>query len=298
MRKFYNGRDYFVDESERVIILSDSMQQKLLNGNQFEKFKKLGGSSVGNILTPDRFNSDFKAFCHITRLSLPVLQRKYVRAGETLEPKIIDHLSTYFEKKFGPEFKIKHIEAKNVNYDYFKDEYVLGGVPDALIESKKIVFEIKTTQEKNWAAWTINGSVAQSMDKKDGVPLNYKKQAQLYTNLLNYDRFMIVGLFLKDEDYLNPEKVNVAERKMELFQYKVKNNRELELQIADDKEKLIKFHEKYSLHKEKISPQYDLINDIDQVEYLKCKNEQEWEELFNKWKKLGKIDQDIDFKNV
>nr|WP_307917387.1 hypothetical protein [Mycoplasmopsis bovis] len=133
-------------------------------------------------MTPDRFNSEFKAFCHIARLALPVLQKKYVYAGQILEPKIIDNLQEFYTKKLLKSTIIKHIEAKDVDYDYFKNLDIIGGVPDALAENEKIVFEIKTTNIKNYDSWTLNGQANKL--KKDGVPLGYKKQAQLYASLL------------------------------------------------------------------------------------------------------------------
>lgn len=295
MAKYYNGTHYILDEENHQVVLMDNFQEQLLGSNKFLKFKKLGGSSISNILTPDRFNSEFKAFCHIARLALPVLQKKYVNAGQILEPKIIENLQEFYNKKLLKNTIIKHIEAKDVDYDYFKNLDIIGGVPDALAENEKIVFEIKTTNIKNYDSWTLNNQANKL--KKDGVPLNYKKQAQLYASLLGYDSYIIVGCFLNDDDYANPEDVNVAKRKIEVFHYSLKNNPDLQMQIKDDIQKIIEFHKRYSVYKEKKSPKYDLINDKDQIDYLRCKNENERRELFNKWKQMGKIDDDIPFES-
>ncbi len=295
MAKYYNGVHYTLDEVNHQVILMDKFQEQLLGTNKFLKFKKLGGSSISNILTPDRFNSQFKAFCHIARLALPVLQKKYVYAGQILEPKIIDNLQEFYTKKLLKSTIIKHIEAKDVDYDYFKNLDIIGGVPDALAENEKIVFEIKTTNIKNYDSWTLNGQANKL--KKDGVPLGYKKQAQLYASLLGYDSYIIVGCFLNDDDYDKPENVDVSKRKIEAFHYSLKNNLDLQMQIKDDIQKIIEFHKRYSVLKEKKSPKYDLIHDKDQVDYLRCKNETERRELFDKWKEMGKIDNDFPFES-
>ncbi|WP_029513709.1 MAGa7180 family putative nuclease [Mycoplasmopsis primatum] len=291
MPKYYNGTHYILDEKNQCVILKDEFQQQLLSNDKFKKFKKMGGSSIGNILTPDRFNTEFKAFCHIARLALPVLQKKYVNAGVILEPKIIEYLQSYYDRDPNNGGKIEHIEASAVGYDYFADIDIIGGVPDALDKKRKRVYEIKTAQAKKYDEWKQEKNPANSK----GIPKSYKKQAQLYTSLLGYDEYAIVACFLEEEDYVHPDKVDLSKRKIECFLFKVKGKDELIAQIEDDKQKIIDFHQKYSLYKEKVSPKYDLINDIDQVEYLRCKNEVERKKLFNNWKSKGKIDDDIDF---
>nr|WP_307925651.1 hypothetical protein [Mycoplasmopsis bovis] len=76
MAKYYNGVHYTLDEVNHQVILMDKFQEQLLGTNKFLKFKKLGGSSISNILTPDRFNSEFKAFCHIARISSSCFTKK------------------------------------------------------------------------------------------------------------------------------------------------------------------------------------------------------------------------------
>lgn len=277
---FYNGDYYVVDEKSQVVRLMPKFHNELLNGDpRFVGFKKFGGSSIADIFETDNFKSQFNAFCHMTRLKMPVLQMKYIRAGVILEPKIFE----YLDKIFGKKLDIEHIEAKQVDYDYFKDVEKIGGIPDGLIKSKKMVLEIKTVNEKKYPYWTANNNA--------GVPIDYRKQAQLYARLLNYKTYSIVALFLQDGDYDDPAGVNLTKRRMQNFNYKVNN-----AEADDDIKKIIKFYDYYSLSGQ--SPKYDLIKDADQVEYLKCRNRQEWKNLFERWKKEGKVDEDIDFETV
>ncbi|WP_029906544.1 MAGa7180 family putative nuclease [Mycoplasmopsis opalescens] len=278
-RKVYNCSEYILDEEKQILILSKDYHRLLLGDNKFSKFKKFGGSSIGNILLTDNFKSHFSAFLHMARLGLPVLQRKYVNAGIALEPKIFDLLHHEF-----PNLDIQHIEAEKVNYDYFSDKHkILGGVPDGLVPSKKMVLEMKTVQEKSLPKWLENDG--------ENVPTDYRKQAQLYAYLLGYNQYSIVALFLKPEDYEHPEYLDITTREIRQFRYKT------DISVAkDDIDKIIKFYNYYS--QSGISPQYSAIVNRDEIDYLRCHNRDEWESLFNHWKALGKIDKEISFDEV
>ncbi|WP_338822585.1 MAGa7180 family putative nuclease [Mycoplasmopsis felifaucium] len=283
-KRFYNGVHYVLDEKIQVVKLLPEFHNQLLNGNGFNtQFKIFGGSSIADVLETDSYKNQFTAFCHMSRLKLPVLQKKYVNAGIILEPKIFEQLQKELDNT-NQNLIIKHIEAKDVQYNYFKglNDYI-GGVPDGLIESKKIVLEMKAVNEKKLPIWTANNNA--------GVPIDYKKQAQLYAYLLNYNAYSIVALFLKDEDYINPENVDLTKRVMKNFNYKVNI-----AEAQDDIKRVTEFFQYYSVTG--TSPQYQLPRDINQVEYLRCHNEQEWNELFKDWKSRGLVDQDIEFEKV
>lgn len=277
-RKYYNGVHYTINEANKTIELNPSFLKSLQSNNQWNRYKKLGGSTIGNILLPDRFKNDFKAFLHITRLSLPVLSKKYVNAGVALEPKIFDKL-----REINPQYKILNFEAANYNYDYFQGILTwIGGVPDGYIPETKTILEIKTageTKESQWDTW--------GMDK------SYKKQAQLYTYLMGIkegkeiDNYSIIALFLKDNetlnDYLNPDKVNIDERTLRSYSFDVDKE-----ELQKDIKILEEWYKKYT--SSSVSPIYDETINKDELEYLKCSNEQEWIELFNKWQAEGKAD--------
>ncbi|WP_406617225.1 MAGa7180 family putative nuclease [Mycoplasmopsis adleri] len=277
MTRKYNGVDYILDESKHVVILKPEYHNLLLNSKSaFQGFKLFGGSSIADILETDSFKSQFGAFCHMARLKLPALQLKYINAGVAVEPKIFEVL-----RKSSPDKKFDHIIASEVGYNYFKglNEYI-GGVPDGLIQADKNVLEMKAVNIKKYDQWTRNNN--------SGVPTDYIKQAQLYAYLLNYKRFTIVAAFLEDGDYADPEAIDLNQRIVKTFPYKINVE-----EAKDDIEKVEKFYKKYSVSG--VSPQYELPRDSDQVEYLRCRNEQEWEALFNKWKAMGKVDKDLSF---
>ncbi|WP_406617911.1 MAGa7180 family putative nuclease [Mycoplasmopsis lipophila] len=278
-RKYYNGVHYFLDEKSQVLKLTSEFHNKLLNKKlEYGKgFKKFGGSSIADVLETDSFKSNFGAFCHMCNLKMPVLVAKYVKAGIAIEPKIFDLMKKNFPNKV-----IEHLEAKDYNYDYFRGKYeFIQGVPDGIMPNDKVVLEMKTVNEKKAEIWGKPGKDVLS------VPLDYRKQAQLYAYLLGYDRYSIVAAFIKEEDYTKPDECNLENRIIRQYVYKVDKNI-----VEDDIKRTIDFYKKYSVLG--ISPQYDPIRDRDQVEFLKCHNEQEWKELIAKWKTLGKVDLDYE----
>jgi hypothetical protein len=159
--------------------------------------KKCTGTRFASILGLDRWNTDFKTWCAITRTyEEPFVDNKYTIAGKTIEPKIIDYLNKvyffgglksptdiygedYFEKTWG---------------DFFKDVEIFGGMWDALYyEDGKIasVIEIKTTKRvEDWS---------------NGAPEYYALQAALYAYLLGVDEVVMVASFLEEKDYEHPE---------------------------------------------------------------------------------------------
>lgn len=292
-RKFYNWQDYILDERKQTIKLTTNFHNTLLNSlGTFNGFKKFGGSSIGNVLETDSFKSQFQAFCFMSRLSMPVLQTKYIDAGVAIEPKVFELMQNKFNEMHQRDIKrgkasadsqptkVIHIEAANVGYDYFKGKHdILGGVPDGLIPSKNIVVEVKTVQEKKKADWDA---------PNNKVPLDYKKQAQLYAYLLGYDKYMIAAAFLKEEDYADPENFPINERYFATYPFKVDKK-----MAEDDANTIIEFWKRYSQLGE--SPKYNLTKDRDLVDYLRCHNEAEWKELFDRWKSLGKVDEDYEF---
>ncbi|WLP85785.1 MAGa7180 family putative nuclease [Mycoplasma seminis] len=271
-RKLFNKKDYSIDYQNQVVILSDHLYQALHSQNQFEKYKKMGGSSIPDILIKDAFKNEFNAFCHITRLKLPVLTQKYVHAGVVLEPRIFDYLRSKM-----PGVEVQNFEAAKFNYDYFASDPIIGGVPDGFLPNKNMILEIKTAQEKKKEIWA-----------KEGVDVSYRKQAQLYAYLKGADSYAIVALFLKPElgDYETPENIDLATRSLQTYAFKLNKQDAL-----DDIEKIKNWYNFYT--NTKISPKFDLSANADQLEYLECSTFEEWEALLNKWKAQGKADPDI-----
>lgn len=267
-RHFYNGIDYKLDEVNKNIVLEHDFHQKLLDKKLWNKFgfKKIGGSSVGDVLETDNFKSQFAAFARIAWIGLPILDRKYVDAGIDIEPKVINAI----EERLN--LKVETFDPIKFNFDYFADkDDVIGGLPDGFIRDKKIIIEIKTTGEKNYDNWN-----------KYGVPISYLKQSQLYSYLMDVEDFWIVATFLKEEDYEDPKNFPIKERKIKNYKYKINKK-----QIIDDIEIIKDWYRTHTISG--ISPQYNLMKDADLVEYLKCHNEDEYKELLAKWHLEGKL---------
>ncbi|MBU4690692.1 hypothetical protein KQ874_03245 [Mycoplasma sp. ES3157-GEN-MYC] len=278
-KRKYNGVDYDLDVVNQTLKLRTQYHEDLLSKPAGKGFKKFGGSSIGNIFETDSFKGQFLAFLHMARLAPPIFVKKYVKAGEAVEPMVFDLM----KKKF-PKLDIEHIEASKVGYDYFKETHdIVGGVPDGLIPSKKIVLEMKAVQAKKQAIWEQNNNL--------NVPLDYRKQAELYAYLLGYPRYSIVATYLEEGDYEKPELIDLNQRNIAQYMFDVDQNK-----ARDDLETIVKFWKYYS--RTGISPKYDARRDAKVVEYLMCHNEQEWEELFNKWKRFGDVDEDIEFWQV
>ncbi|MGY6172030.1 MAGa7180 family putative nuclease [Candidatus Mycoplasma pogonae] len=266
-RHFYNNREYVLDKVNKVVILKPEFHQKLLNKQLWGKFgfKKIGGSSIADVLLTDNFKSHFAAFAKIAWLSMPVLDPKYVNAGVAIEPKVVEALETKLN------IEIETFPPEQYNYDYFagKDD-IIGGIPDGYIPKNESIIEIKTAGEKKYYDW-----------EKYGVPLAYLKQAQLYTYLMNKEKFYIVATFLKEEDYAHPKNFPIKNRKLKAYPYKL--NRD---QAMDDIQKVKQWYQFYT--QKGISPQYNEAIDGDLIDWLECENEDQLQTLLDKWKALGK----------
>ncbi|MBN3534571.1 MAGa7180 family putative nuclease [Mycoplasma procyoni] len=267
-RKYFNTQHYEIDKIERVVRLKPEFHQMLLKqrGTNFG-FKKIGGSSLGDVLLTDQWKSQFLAFCRMSKLDLPILDTKYIDAGVAIEPKVIDLIS----KKWNRE--VQTFNPVEYGYDYFrgKDD-VIGGIPDGYIAQENVIIEIKTTQIKNLEKW-----------ESGDIPLNYLKQAQLYSYLMNSPHFIIVATFLEPEDYENPQDYDISKRIVKSFKFKTN-----EEQIKDDIVKIKDWYYKYT--DSGVSPKYNERLDAALLEYLECKNMDEWRMLLEKWADEGKID--------
>lgn len=159
--------------------------------------KRITGTRLASILGLDRWNTDFKTWCAITRTyEEPFVDNVYTIAGKVIEPKIIDYLNNvyFFGGLKTPEDIYGKDYFKKTWGNFFPDVDIFGGMWDALYyEEDKInaVVEIKTTKRVE--------------DWKDGAPDYYALQAALYAYLLGVDDVIMVCAFLEEGDYDNPE---------------------------------------------------------------------------------------------
>lgn len=164
-----------------------------------KKPKKMTGTRFASVLGLDKWNTDFKTWCAITRTyEDPFTDNIYTIAGKTIEPKIIFYLNKFYfldcvkspTDIYGKDY------FKKTYGDFFPDEPIFGGMWDALVygENNKpeTVIEIKTSKRVE--------------DWEDGkAPIYYALQAALYATLLGIDQVCMVAGFLEDKDYEHPE---------------------------------------------------------------------------------------------
>lgn len=262
-RKFYNNVDYFIDWENKVVRLNDNFHKKLLNKEfAFQTgFKKIGGSTIGEVLGVDDYSTPFRAFIKIAKLDMPILDTKYVDAGQAIEPLVVEAI------KLKTGYNVEVFPPAKYNYDYFKDDPIIGGIPDGYIEAINTIIEIKTTGEKNLEKWGSKG---------ENLPSKYLKQAQLYSYLKKTNKFVIVATFLKEEDYINPSQYPIKQRKIKSYSFNVDNT-----QVEDDIAKIKQWYHKHT--QSGISPEFDPKLDGEILEYLSCENQEQWKELYDKW---------------
>lgn len=162
-----------------------------------KKPKNITGTRLASILGMDMWNTDFKTWCAITRTyEEPFTGNKYTRAGEVIEPKVIDYLKTVYNLNIRtPEDVYGEDPFKKTWGNFFPGKEPFGGMWDSLLldDNDNVigVIEIKTTKRaEDW----VNGS-----------PDHYAIQACLYAYLLGVEKIIMSASFLKEEDYINPE---------------------------------------------------------------------------------------------
>lgn len=264
-RLCYNNSHYKLDKSTKTLVLNKEYHKQLLdNAGKFGGFKKITATYLGDILKVDNFKSPFAVFGRLCGVPMPVLDEKYINAGVILEPKIREKI----EESLGSH--LETYDAKEYNYDYFKDNKFFGGLPDGYSKEKNLIIEIKTTNVKNIENW-----------EKYGLPKNYLLQAQLYAYLMKADKYSIVVLFLEDDDYKDPASVDINKRYLKNYRFTLDIPK-----LEDNLKKVEDWYDKYT--KLGISPEWNDSIDADYLEFLECSNKEEWEKLYCKWVEEGK----------
>lgn len=263
-RRYYNGQEYSIDYENETVKLSPEFHNTLLAKKLWGRFgyKKIGGSSLGTVLKSNKWGSDFQESIRQMWIGMPIFDTKYIDAGVHIEPKITAVLDSSLRTK------LKVFDGMTYNFDIFTDQAHVGGLPDAVDMNKQKVYEIKTTGEKNLNAWNTYG-----------VPEYYKQQVALYDYLMfkkerteeDPDCPRIVACFLKSEDYADPKALDVTKRVIKTWRvaYPVDV-------IKGWLDTAAEFRHSVMVNGE--SFKYDSSNQSDKelLEYLQCKNEEEY----------------------
>jgi len=157
--------------------------------------KKITGTRFGAVLSANRWQSPFQAWCEITKAYVkPFEETIYTKAGKVIEDKQL----TWFEdlaKVIRPEAMYGKDFFKKTRGDFFHDVEIFGGMWDSVTcdDSGIIngVIECKTTKRAE--------------DWMDDIPEYYALQAALYAHLLNVDDVYMIISFLDESDYDHPE---------------------------------------------------------------------------------------------
>lgn len=182
-------------------------------GKEQLKQKKITGTRLATILGLNKFSSPFSAWTEMVGLYKPKYDDKYLRVGNVLEKPIIRAIEDMYD------FNIRTFDKYEIKFDNFKSNPIFGGLVDGIDYERKTLIEIKTTQEKNMRYW------------KKEVPIEYWYQAQLYAYLANMNEILFGVCFVKEEDYINPEKINIDEREIRIYPVE-KANIKVEMQEA------------------------------------------------------------------
>lgn len=259
MGQYYNDIHYHYDHQTKQFIFKEDVLNKIVQKHFIKS--EVGGSMLGDVLELSKFASPTRVWMTLFGMKMPVANNTKINAGIELEPKIIMEI----EKRLNNE-KVVTFNSGGSNVEFeIQNRGHIGGRPDGYIESKKIVIEIKTTDEDSMQKW-LDGN----------IPAQYIRQAQLYSYLLNTSKFMIVALFLKPEDYVDPSKVDISNRKIKSFNYVV--NKTL---VIDDINYVNKWYEDFVL--EGKSPIIEYSSSPHIFEWLQCKSKRDREEWENKY---------------
>ncbi len=237
------------------------------------KTKKITGSRLATVLGLDSFSSPVKAWAIMNNIYFETMDSIYSDTGNVVEPKINKYVSDLLDTKF------KVYNPFEIKWDAFPENKIFGGIPDGepIDENNKFLYpekrmlEIKTTSIDSFLFKKVGNSFVLQKDQT-GLPIvktkagNLKKwfdennqiiiskqylmQLGLYCYLRNITKGFFAVAFLNVEDYLNPQKVNINERRVELADF--------DLNLEDFKTKYIdtatKWYEDYILTG--ISPEF------------------------------------------
>ena len=210
-----------------------------LQKNQW-RFKKITGTKFFNILNDkaDGFSSPFKIWCQMVGIYTEAMDPMLSKVGQIVEPKVRE----YVESKFN--IKYKCYDPASVKWDVFHENKIFGGIPDGEPEdnegnldysNNKPMLEVKTSSIDRFDYKKVKGCFELQKDA-NGLPIvkvpgakrltwfnpdgsfkiskEYQFQLGLYLYLRNINNGMFAVVFLKPQDYLHPELVDVKDREV------------------------------------------------------------------------------------
>lgn len=231
-KKEFN-KDFFIKDN-RI-----HLSKEFFNSN---KPKKITGSRLATVLGLDSFTSPVKVWAIMNNIYFETMDPIYSEAGNIIEPKINEYVSELLETKF------KVYNPFEIKWDAFPENKIFGGIPDGepidnngkFLYPEKRMLEIKTAsldsflfkkEQNNFVLQkdikgmpivkTKNGNLKKWFDDNGQItiPKQYLMQLGLYCYLRNISKGVFAIAFLNVEDYLNPKKVDINERRVELVNF-------------------------------------------------------------------------------
>lgn len=238
-----------------------------------KKPKRITGTKLAAVLgqNPWKANSPFSAWCAITRTyEEPFKGNKYTKAGEVIEPALLDYLEQMYFGEGGvrrPKDVYGDDPFKATWGNFFPESDIFGGMWDGLTydpEREEVtgIIECKTS--------------SRPQDWENGVPEHYMLQACLYAYLKNVEKITIIVGFLTDEDYDHPEAFTPSSDNTAVFEFNLHDfYPDFENSVITPARKWWDEHVKTG-----ISPYYDDHNDKGLLEVLRTHTlptDDEWE---------------------
>lgn len=225
------------------------------------KPKKITGTRFSKVLHKNVWNTDFEAWCDITRVNpIPFEDNESTIAGKIIEPKTAEYLKNkYGMRIFSPTDMYGDDYFNKTRGDFFPEHPIFGGMWDFLQLDRNdeivAVLEMKTTKR--------------SEDWLENIPEYYSLQVALYCYLLGVDRAIVVTSILEPKDYKDPDKFIPTSDNTFIRSFKVSEKYPNFNELLDE---AIEWWNKYVLTG--ISPDYDLSNKGDKeiIEALRTKN--------------------------
>ena len=210
------------------------------------KFKKITGSRLASVLGKNKYCSPFKIWTIIVGIFREDMDQTLAIAGQIIEPKIRDYVSS----KLNINFKV--YDPIKVNWDVFKENKIFGGIPDGEpinangcidYSNNKPMLEIKTSSFDTLVYEKKNGVLMIKKDDK-GLPLikeaqkkylswfdpntkkilislEYQYQLALYLYLRNTSKGLFAISWLYPNDYLNPNDFKIDGHEIRLCDFSI-----------------------------------------------------------------------------
>lgn len=268
------AKEWYYGENKNIV-LNEVPKQRL----------RITGHRISSVLGLDQYQSDFGAWCEITKLvKLPFEDNKYTIFGKTVEPKLINLIRTKFPNVMSiEEYYGNNIEKYKWN-NFVEDSDVFGGIIDAVAtkdDLKTLTMIVECKSSSHPEVWGNNQ-----------VPLDYLLQGCLYSYLKGLDRVLFVCCFPQDLDYNHPEKFEPNEKNTIMVVKKIKD-----VLIPMPNGDLITFQEAieyceewWEKHIEKgVSPQFDEVKDKEYLDIIRTSqpiNDSSLEDLCDRAKEL------------